>query len=52
MVKPPSKRIASEASEALRKGYVSPQKTRSIGGRVEAERAALKKHVAPKSKKR
>jgi len=48
MVKPPSKRIASDAGKALRGMKISKKQKETLGGRVEAERAA----AAKKKKKR
>lgn len=41
--KPPSKPMASKASKALRTGSASKSDIRSMAGRIESERAAVKK---------
>jgi hypothetical protein len=41
--KPPTKREASLAGKALRTGKATPAQIRSMAGRIESERAAVKR---------
>jgi hypothetical protein len=49
--KPPTKAEASVASKAMSTGKATPAQIRSMGGRIESERAAVAK-MGKKSKKK
>jgi hypothetical protein len=46
--KPPSAKMASKASPALKKGTVSKETVRSMAGRIESERSVVEKKAETK----
>jgi hypothetical protein len=47
--RPPANKIATIASKALRTGKATPAQIKTMGGRIESERAAVAKKAAVKA---